>query len=206
MTNRTLRALAFAAAVTVVVAVTGACATPAPPPAEPAPTPSVEALPAPAADARCWETEEQITLATGATQPGARRVLRMTAEPEAGRVVHEALRFDPNPQVPPRLFTVVWQVEGDAFTLSDEESRISGSGTLEGEPWSWTGWSAESRLGSGIRLLEKATIGADGALLLERQVFGPDGGAVMTIREEGRPLAPEECARRLAEVTSVAVR
>lgn len=184
-------------------AMAGACATtPPPPPGEPAPAPPVEAPPAPAADARCWETEEQTTLATGATQPGARRVLRMTLEPEAGRVVHEALRFDPNPRVPPRLFTVAWQVEGDAFTLSDEESRISGSGTLEGEPWSWTGWSAESRLGSGIRLQEKATIGADGALLLERQVFGPDGGAVMTIREEGRPLSAEECERRLAEVAA----
>jgi hypothetical protein len=200
MTNRTLRSAAFAAA-TVVAAITGACATPAPaPPAEPAAAPPVEAPPAASAAVRCWETEEQVTLATGADQPGARRVLRITLEPEAGRVVHDALRFDPNPKVPPRLFTVIWQVEGDVFTLSDAESKISGSGTLEGEPWSWSGWSAESRLGSGIRLQEKATIGDDGALLLERQVFGPDGGAVMTIREEGRPLAAEECERRLAEV------
>jgi hypothetical protein len=102
--------------------------------------------------------------------------------------------------VPPRLFTVSWQVEGEAFTLSDEASRISGSGALAGEPWSWSGWSSDSRLGSGIRLQEKATIGDDGALLLERQVFGPDGGAVMTIREEGTVLALEECERRLAEV------
>lgn len=186
-----------------VAAVAGACATTAPvPPAEPAAAPPVEAPPAPAADVRCWETEEQVTLVTGATQPGARRVLRMTADPDAGRVRHEALRFDPNPQVPPRLFTVTWQVEGDAFTLSDEESKIGGSGTLEGEQWSWSGWSSDSRLGSGIRLQEKATIGDDGALLLERQVFGPDGGAVMTIREEGTVLAPAECERRLTEVAA----
>lgn len=184
-----------------------ACATTPPaPPAEPAAAPPVEAPPAQALAVRCWETEEQVTLATGADQPGARRVLRMTLEPEEGRVVHDALRFDPNPQVPPRLFTVVWEVEGDAFTLSDAEEKISGSGTLVGASWSWTGWRAESRLGSGIRLEEEATIDADGDLLLEREVFGPDGGAVMTIREEGRPLSAEECERRLAEVISVAVR
>lgn len=198
MTRTALRTVLPAA---FVAALAAGCATTAPPPAEPAAAP-VEAPPAPAADIRCWETEEQVTLVTGATQPGARRVLRMTADPDAGLVRHEALRFDPNPQVPPRLFTVSWQVEGDAFTLSDEESRISGSGTLEGEPWSWSGWSSDSRLGSGIRLQEKATIGDDGALLLERQVFGPDGGAVMTIREEGTVLAPEECERRLAEAAA----
>jgi hypothetical protein len=197
MTRTALRTVLPAA---FVAALAAGCATTAPPPAEPAAAPPVEAPPAPAADVRCWETEEEVTLVTGATQPGARRVLRMTADPDAGRVRHEALRFDPNPQVPPRLFTVSWQVEGEAFTLSDEASRISGSGTLEGEPWSWSGWSSDSRLGSGIRLQEKATIGDDGALLLERQVFGPDGGAVMTIREEGTVLALEECERRLAEV------
>lgn len=184
-------------------AAAGACATTAPaPPAEPAAAPPVEAPPAQAATVHCWEAEEQVTLATGAEQPGARRVLRMTLDPDEGRVVHDALRFDPNPQVPPRLFTVVWEVEGDAFTLSDEEDKITGSGTLVGEPWSWTGWTAESRLGSGIRLQEQATIDDDGALLLEREVFGPDGGAVMTIREEGRPLSAEECERRLAEAAT----
>lgn len=200
MSKTTIRTTVLAACL---AAVAGACATTPPaPPAEPAAAPPVEAPPASATVAHCWETEEQITLVTGAEQPGARRVLRMTFEPEAGRVVHDALRFDPNPQVPPRLFTVAWQVEGDAFTLADEEGKIGGSGTLVGEPWGWTGWTAESRLGSGIRLQEQATIGADGDLVLERQVFGPDGGAVMTIREEGTPLAAEECERRLAEVAA----
>lgn len=198
MSKTTIRTIVLAACV---AAVAGACAsTPTAPPAEPAAAPPVEAPSAQAAGVRCWETEEQVTLVTGADQPGARRVLRMTLAPGEGRVVQDALRFDPNPQVPPRLFTVAWQVEGDAFTLSDEEGKISGSGTLVGAPWSWTGWTAESRLGSGIRLQEQATIGDEGELLLERQVFGPDGGAVMTIREEGTPLAAEECERRLAEV------
>lgn len=200
MSKTTIRTTVLAACL---AAMAGACATTEPaPPAEPAAAPPVEAPPAQATIAHCWETEEQVTLATGAEQPGARRVLRMTLEPEAGRVVHDALRFDPNPQVPPRLFTVAWEVEGEAFTLSDEEDRISGSGTLVGEPWSWTGWTAESRLGSGIRLEEQATIAADGTLLLEREVYGPDGGAVMSIREEGTPLSREECGRRLAEVAA----
>lgn len=204
MTKKALRTTVLAA---FVAAVAASCATAPPaPPAEPAAAPPVEAPPAPLAEVRCWEAEEQVTLATGASPPGARRVLRMTSEPEEGRVIYEALRFDPNPQVPPRLFTVALQVEGEAFTLSDEEGNISGSGTFVGEPWSWDGWTAESRLGSGIRLEEEATIGADGRLLLEREVYGPDGAAVMSIREEGAPLSPEECERRLSEAEAVAVR
>lgn len=206
----------------VAAALAGACAT-APPPKEttppteepaaapaageatPSAPPPTEAAPPPAPDAAasghtlCWEAEERITLAAGGTQPGARRVLRMTYDPDAGRVVHEALRFDPNPQVSPRLFTVTWRLDGDSFTLSDPQSRIGGSGTIEGAPWPWTGWSADSRIDSGIRITERATLRDDGALVLERQAYGPDGGAVMTLREEGQPLAAEECARRLAE-------
>lgn len=166
-------------------------------PAEPAPPPATTAGGGP--HTLCWTTEEEITLATGGTQPGALRVLRMTYEPATGRVVHEALRFDPNPRVSPRLFTVTWQLDGDAFTLSDPASRIGGRGTLAGAPWPWTGWRADSRIDSGIRITERATLGDDGVLLLERQAFGPDGGAVMTLVEEGQPLADEECARRLAE-------
>ena len=177
-------------------------AAPAPPASEPAPADPPPAAPVPdtaAGQTLCWEAEEEITLAAGGTQPGARRVLRMTHHPEAGRVVHEALRFDPNPQVRPRLFTVTWQLDGDAFSLSDPQSRMSGSGTVEGAPWPWTGWSADSRIDSGIRITERATLRDDGVLLLERQAYGPDGGIVMTLREEGQPLTAEECARRLAE-------
>lgn len=201
-------------------ALAGACATASPPPevpppmeepaageaatdagaapAEPAPPPAA----APAAGGPhtlCWTTEEQVTLAAGGTQPGARRVLRMTYEPAAGRVVHEALRFDPNPRVSPRLFTVTWRLDGDAFTLSDPASRIGGRGSIAGAPWPWSGWSADSRIDSGIRIAERATLRDDGVLLLEREAYGPDGGLVMTLVEEGQPLADDECARRLAE-------
>lgn len=168
-------------------------------PAAPAPPPAV---PADGAHTLCWTTEEQVTLAAGGTQPGARRVLRTTHDPAAGRVVHEALRFDPNPRVAPRLFTVTWQLDGDTFTLSDPASRISGSGTVAGAPWPWTGWRAESLIDSGIRITERATLRDDGVLVLEREAYGPDGGLVMTLREEGQPLADDECARRLAEAAA----
>lgn len=210
----------------VVAALAGACGTApaAPPTAEPAEEATAEAAPPAAAapqaghgahhhgtappaaepvagtDARvlCWETEERITLATGGEQAGARRVVRMRFQPDAGRVIVETLRLDPDPRVPPRLYTVTWNVEGDSFTLADPEARMGGSGTLAGEAWEWSGWSADSRLDSGIRIAERATIGADGGLTLDREAFGPDGQAVMTLHEEGRPLESGECARRIA--------
>lgn len=205
----------------VAAAFAAACATAPPPPPADDPTAQAEAVPPPAshphhgpaqppptppppsdaaASTLCWETEEEITLSAGGEQPGARRVVRMRFEPATGRVVVDTLRFDPEPRVPPRLSTTTWTVaEGGGFTLRDAASRVGGSGTLLGEPWSWSGWTSDSRLDSGIRIRERATIGADGALTLEREVFGPDGQAVMTLAEEGRPLAPAECEARMAE-------
>ena len=221
-------ALPFALLLVAAMTFAGACATaPAPsttPPQEPAAAPPAEAAepapaatpdPAPPADeppaaeaaadaagrTLCWATEEEVTLVVGQSPPGARRVLRMTTRPDAGVVEHQALRIDPNPQVPPRLFEVDWAVEGDRFTIVDEDAKLSGTGTLAGETWAWTGWSSDTLLASGIRVAEEAELREDGVLVIDRRVFGPDGGAVMTLHEEGEPLTAEECERRLAEAS-----
>lgn len=181
-------------------------------PADPAPSAAASEAPEPAAGAGpvtapsagprtlCWTTQEQVTLVVGESPPGARRVLRMTTNPAGGVIEHQALRFDPNPQVRPRLSDVVWVVEGDRFTLRDDDGKLSGGGTLAGPAWAWTGWTADTSIPSGIRILEEAALGADGTLTIDRRVFGPDGGAVMTLHEEGQPLGEEECAARMAEV------
>lgn len=197
------------APILVVLALTTGCASPSPaPPTDPADPPptSVDApvtagstTSSPGVIAHCWETEEEITLTAGGEQPGARRVLRMRYVEEEGKVLSDTLRFDPGAASAPRLFTVTWAVDGETFALTDADGRMSGSGTLVGEPWGWTGWNATSRLDSGIRIEERATIGADGVLTLGRDVFGPDGQKVMTFHEEGRRLTAEECAERFID-------
>jgi hypothetical protein len=185
------------------IAITADPAPPATASAEaPEPASGAEPVAAPAAGARtlCWTTQEEVTLVVGGSPPGARRVLRMTTHPADGTIEHQALRFDPNPQVRPRLSDVVWVVEGDRFTLRDDDGKLSGGGTLAGPAWAWTGWTADTSIPSGIRILEEAALGEDGTLTIDRRVFGPDGGAVMTLHEEGQPLGEEECAARIGEV------
>jgi hypothetical protein len=100
--------------------------------------------------------------------------------------------------VPTNVFHVTWNLDGASFELEEQEGSYSGSGTATGE-WPWTGWSSGVLVSGAIRVDETASVAADGRLDLQRQVFGPDGQAVMTLRETGRPLSPAECEARFAE-------
>jgi hypothetical protein len=178
----------------------------APPPAAPEAPPAAVKAPDPAAATspehlRCWETGETITLASGEEQAGARRVIRLRWEPATSRVVQEVLRFDPRPELPPSRFTYTWAVDGDHFELTEDQGRMTGSGTLTGGGWPWSGWSATSLVSGAIRVEETARLGPDGGLTIERRAFGPGGEAVMTLAEDGSPLAAEECAARFSAVT-----
>lgn len=169
--------------------------------AAPSPAPAT-ATPGADATVTCYFGPSRQTLADGSVREGAELVLRHTFEPDESRIVEETVRFDPLPQVPARLYTTVYAVDGDAFTLEESEGQYAGSGTLEGEPWAWTGWTSDYALQSGIRVHAEYDFGrADGRAVLnvEREAFGPDGSAALTIHEELTEIGAEECAERLAE-------
>ncbi len=194
------------------VAIAG-CATPGPrPPANPPPPAAAEpASPAPAATlpvatatagelgpVGCWSSNEEVTLAAGGGQPGARRVLRRRAEPAAGRIVEDILRRDPRPEAPPRLYTVVYRVADDgSYTFSETGDEFAGTGELTGPAARRSGWTSHTRLPSGIAVEESAHLRADGVLEIVRDVSGPDGQEVMTLREAAEPLTADDCTGRL---------
>lgn len=153
---------------------------------------------------RCFAGEQRVRLATGEAQPGAETVIRRTLDPAASTIVEEVLRIDPLPRVPPRVYKIVSEVEGDRFELVESGGAYVGSGTLRGVSWRWTGWSSEYALTSGIRVESESEIDDGGNLVTRQQVYGPDGREVMTIEQTAAPVPLKECDRRIREVAAPA--
>ena len=199
---------ALAAAACCLAAAAG-CTTPraasapeaAPAPAEPPPAAAAAdpAVGPPLERVRCFAGVQRVSLSAGGEQPGAATVVRRTLDPAAGRIVEDVLRVDPLPHVPPRVYTVVYEVDGDRVELAESGGAYAGSGTLRGESWRWTGWRSEYALTSGIRVESESEVDAAGRLVTRQQVYGPDGRQVMTIEQTAEPLALDECDRRLRE-------
>ena len=204
---------ALAAAACCLAAAAG-CTTPraasapeaAPAPAEPLPAAAAAdpAVEPPVERVRCFAGVQRVSLNAGGEQPGAETVVRRTLDPAAGTIVEETLRVDPLPQVPPRLYAVIYDVEGDRFELAESGGAYAGRGTLRGESWRWTGWSSEYVLTSGIRVENESEIDAAGSLVTRQRVYGPDGREVMTIEQTAEPLPLDECDRRLRDAAGSA--
>lgn len=197
-------------------AVLSACASaPAPAPAageevqvaEPAAVPggsapsSTAASTAASASVTCYYGPSRQILADGSERTGAELLLRLTFEPEASRIVEQSVRFDPLPNVPAHLYTTLYAVDGASFTLEESEGQYVGTGSLEGEPWDWTGWTSDYTLQSGIRVTAEYDFGGEdggAALHVERRAYGPDGTPALTIVEELEEIGAEECSETLA--------
>jgi len=151
----------------------------------------------------CWYGPSVQHQSDGAERPGAALLVRRTLEPAADRIVEETARFDPVAGVKPRLYTVLYQVDGDQLTLEERDGEFSGRGTLSGEPWAWTAWSSVYTLTSGIRVEAEQRIENDGGtavLRAERTAYGPDGSRALVLTEELARIGDDECARRFAEL------
>jgi len=152
---------------------------------------------------RCFGGDQRVTLATGEAQPGAEVLTRRTLDPAAGTIVEEVLRIDPLPRVPRRVYTVVYEVEGDRFELAESGGAYAGRGTLRGDAWRWTGWTAEYTLTSGIRVESESELDDAGRQVTRQLVYGPDGRQVMTIEQTADPVPLDECERRIREAAGL---
>jgi hypothetical protein len=169
--------------------------------------PSAVVTDAASAAVSCWFGPSTQRPPDGAERPGAELLVRRTAEPAASRIVEETVRFDSASGVRPRLYTVVYRVDGDRFELAERDGGYSGQGTLRGDPWAWTAWRSVYTLVSGIRVeAEQVIEERDGEAVLhgERVAYGPDGSAALTLREELRRIDEDECRRRFAELPDAA--
>lgn len=172
----------------------------------PAAAPAAEPAPAPAG-AACYFGPSRQTTAEGTERPGAELLVRRTPDREASTIVEETVRYDADPGVPPRSYTVVYTVDGDAFTLEETAGAFTGSGRFTaGEPWAWTAWTASYRLPSGISVdaEQRLVRGDDGRTRLrgERSAYGPDGGIALSLVEDLAEIEAAECARRFAALAA----
>lgn len=151
----------------------------------------------------CYFGPSTQTAVDGSERPGAELMVRRTVDRAASRIVEETARFDAVASVAPRRYMVVYEVDGDAFTLTETSGAFAGSGTFTaGEPWAWTAWTTTYTLPSGIRVESKVELAAAkaGALTAERTAYGPDGGKALILFEALAAIEGAECERRFAEL------
>jgi hypothetical protein len=165
--------------------------------------PSAVVTDAASAAVSCWFGPSVQRQPDGVERPGAELLVRRSADPDASRIIEETVRFDSASGVRPRLYTVVYRVDGQRFELEESDGGFSGDGTLRGDAWAWTAWSSVYTLVSGIRVeAEQVIEERDGEAVLhgERVAYGPDGSRALVLREELRRIGEDECRSRFAEL------
>lgn len=108
----------------------------APPPVAPV---APVAGPPPAASTTCYAG---VSRGMGQT---ARTIARRTVDPAARRILEDVTREEAGPRGP-QSFHVVFEVDGDHFTMTETGGAFTGSGTLAGEPWRWTSWTSTAKI------------------------------------------------------------
>jgi hypothetical protein len=81
-------------------------------------------------------------------------------------------------QPPERIVTL--SVSGSILRLTDATGLMTGTGTLRGPAWHWTGWDVTARLSSGLTVAICDTLSAD-SLVSHQWVYMPGGQLVATI-------------------------
>jgi len=104
--------------------------------ASPSPRSPVETPPASTA---CYSG-----LTTGMGQT-ARTIARRTIDPAARQSVEYGSRDDGGAHGA-KTYHVVMAVDGDRFTMTEVGGAFSGTGSLAGEPWSWSSWMSSSQI------------------------------------------------------------
>ena len=124
-----------------------------------------------------------------------RRIYR----PKAAKIIMEIIDVDPRPQVPTLLFRTTAVVDGSTVTVKEESGAFSGSGTLEGPPWDWTGSTITYRTPDGGRIVAEEQRTEKG-LYVVNKVFDPEGNLRVTFEETFKSISAEayEAQRQVA--------
>lgn len=143
-----------------------------PRPVEPEPAPPG----LPEATTLCYRAMSRISVPDVGVLGSSGLLVRRTIDPATSRIVEEVVEFDAPQEQPPREYVLDATVDGERFTFELEGGR--GEGRLVGEPWAWTGWSSETTLADGSRVVsEDEASGRD--IRFRQQVFDPTGAPVV---------------------------
>lgn len=77
---------------------------------------------------------------------------------------------------------LTFKVTGSRFRVVDPTGVFSGSGTLRGESWRWSGWEAGVQLAGGITIEVNDSLSRD-SLISHQRVFAPNGQLVAAITD-----------------------
>lgn len=116
-----------------------------------------------------------LSLVRRVQRPADNRIVEIVATIESGKPVRE--------------FTTTFAVDGDQFTMRDEEGTFSGGGRLVGEPWAWIGWSYEAEFAGARKGRLKGEDQLDARGLTAKKSFAtPDGTVRVLFEEQLRPI------------------
>lgn len=124
-----------------------------------------------------------------------RAVAQRTVDRASHRILERVIQFDPRPGKPAQRYDVTLAVRGNEFQM--RARAFTGTGTLSGDPWWWSGWRSESVLPNKLRVVSQDALHA-GVLHVSKKMLSPGGAPIMTFRERLRLVAPAVCEKLLA--------
>jgi len=139
--------------------------------------------------ARAGETE---------TNQGA-LLVKLTMDPSASRMVEETWSFPLYER-----YVVTRTIRGASFTLRQDDGAFVGNGTLEGQPWIWSGWKSTTTSADKATRVESATHFQDGDLVTHERVLDANGGLRVSVDQSLVEIPLDECDHMFAKARTTA--
>jgi len=147
--------------------------------------PATEALPSKVA---CYYGELMVARpGENETNQGA-LLVKLTMDPTTSRMVEETWSFPLYER-----YVVTRDIHGASFTLRQDDGAFVGNGTLEGQPWIWSGWKSTTTSADKATRVESATHFQDGDLVTHERVLDADGALRVSVDQSLIEIPLDEC-------------
>ncbi|HGY89876.1 MAG TPA: hypothetical protein ENK43_01755 [Planctomycetes bacterium] len=142
--------------------------------------------------------QRQSRMVSGAKLPATDSLLRRVFRPADGTVTDYVIELDPSGKRPPLQYTVTYHMDGRKFTAEESRKAFQGKGSVEGEPFAWTAWTADLTLRDGRKVDLTGRVNPDG-LSIHRDVKTQGGQPFVVMDEDLKSISFAEWDRRQKE-------
>lgn len=100
-------------------------------------------------------------------------------------------------------YVITRDVSGDRFTMKQDDGAFVGTGSLQGEPWVWRGWTTRASSADAQTIVETDTRFHEGALVTTERVLGADGSMRVEVRHRLDEIPLDECDNMFARAATI---
>ncbi len=126
-------------------------------------------------------------------------LVKLTLDPATSRMVEETWSFPLYER-----YVVTRDIHGASFTLRQDDGAFVGKGTLEGQPWIWSGWKSTTTSADKATRVESNTQFQNGDLVTHERVLDADGGLRVSVDQSLIEIPIDECDHMFAKARTTA--